>query len=115
MHLGGAIVLEIVATSLLPATNGFAEPLWTLGVLSGYVGSFFMLTLALRTIPLGIAYALWSGIGTAAIAAIGVALFEEQLTTYRMLGLGCIIAGVTLLNLPAETSRVVNPELAQEQ
>ena len=113
--LSGAILLEIVATSLLPVTGGFTELLWTLRVLGGYVGSFFMLTLALRTIPLGIAYALWSGIGTATIAALGAVLFDEHLTVHRILGLASIIAGVTLLHLSTATSTAANPVPAQEQ
>ena len=68
-----AILTEVAATAALPRTHGFRDPIWTAAVLGGYALSIWLLAIVVRTMPVSVAYALWSGIGTAAIALVGVA------------------------------------------
>ncbi|MFI9271745.1 DMT family transporter [Kitasatospora sp. NPDC052896] len=94
-----AIASEVCATSCLKLTDGFSR-LWpSVGVGIGYVLSFLLLGQALKHIPVSVAYAVWSGAGTAAVAAIGVAAFGEHLGKPQLVGIALIIAGVILLNL----------------
>lgn len=98
--LFGAIALEIVATSLLPTTQTFTLPVPSGVVLILYAVSYFLLSRCLGRIPLGVAYAVWSGAGTAAVAAIGIALLGEEATVLKGAGIGLIIVGVVAVNLP---------------
>lgn len=99
LTLGLAIVAEVVATSALKASEGFSR-LWpSLLVIVGYGVAFYCLSLTLRHIPLGIAYAVWSGAGTALIALIGVVLYQQKLDPAAMLGIALIVAGVLVLNI----------------
>ncbi|WP_033222402.1 DMT family transporter [Kitasatospora phosalacinea] len=94
-----AIAGEVCATSLLKLTDGFSR-LWpSLAVAVGYVLSFTLLGRALRHIPVSVAYAVWSGAGTAAVAAIGAGFFGESLGRLQWCGIALVIAGVVLLNL----------------
>lgn len=93
-----AIIAEVVATSLLKATEGFRKLLPSLGVVIGYGIAFYTLSLTLLTLPLGITYAMWSGLGTAATASIGILVYKEVFSYKKALGLLCIIVGVVLLN-----------------
>jgi small multidrug resistance pump len=67
-------------------------------VVAGYALSFYALSITLRTIPLGVVYAIWSGVGTAAIVVIGLFLFRETLDVVKVVGIGLIIGGVVMLN-----------------
>ncbi|HWS33938.1 MAG TPA: multidrug efflux SMR transporter [Actinoplanes sp.] len=97
--LFAAIAAELVATSLMKSTEGFTR-LWpTVAVLSGYGASFVLLAQAVKQIEVGVAYAIWSGVGTAAIVAIGAAFLNEPLTTVKVAGIALIIAGVVMLNI----------------
>jgi small multidrug resistance pump len=83
----------------MKSTHGFTR-LWpTLAVLVGYVASFVLLAHAVKTIEVGVAYAIWSGVGTAAIVAIGAVFLGEPLTTVKVAGIALIIGGVVMLNL----------------
>ncbi|CAN3983450.1 DMT family transporter [Kitasatospora purpeofusca] len=94
-----AIISEVCATSCLKLTEGFSR-LWpSVGVAIGYVLSFALLGRALKHIPVSVAYAVWSGAGTAAVAGIGVVAFGESLGRMQWLGLGLVIVGVVVLNL----------------
>ncbi|MEU7619840.1 multidrug efflux SMR transporter [Micromonospora rifamycinica] len=94
-----AISAEVAGTSLLKATQGFTR-LWpTVGLALAYLLAFGMLALAVRDIPVGVAYAMWSGLGTAAIVAIGAAFLGEPLSLSKVIGVGLIIGGVVVLNL----------------
>lgn len=98
--LAGAIILEIIATSLLRTTEGFTNIGPTLVVLAAYGSAFYLLARALQLgMQTGVAYALWSGLGVFAIATIGMIAFGEPLSVTKLLGLGFIIAGVFTLNL----------------
>jgi small multidrug resistance pump len=99
VFLGLAIVAEVAGTSLLKATDGFSR-LWpTLACLGAYAVSFALVSQAVKEIPTGVAYAIWSGTGTAAIAAIGAVFLGQPLSLVKVIGIGLIIAGVVLLNL----------------
>ncbi|MGQ9549197.1 MAG: DMT family transporter [Roseiflexus sp.] len=97
--LFGAIVCELIGTTALKAADGFTRLLPTLLVIVGYGASFYLMSLSLRTIPLGIAYAIWSGLGTAAIAMIGVIVWRERVNVAAITGIVLIIIGVMLLNI----------------
>lgn len=97
--LAGAIVFEIAATSLIKLTEGFTKPWWTLLVLFGYGVSFTLMAQAVKTLDVGLVYAIWSGVGIAAIAVIGIVFLDESLTWPKIVGLGLILAGVLVLNL----------------
>lgn len=96
-HLGVAILSEIVATSALKASDGFTRMAPAAVAVAGYVVSFYFLSLALRAIPLGIAYALWSGVGIVLLAAIGWIWYRQSLDAPALLGLGLIIAGIVVI------------------
>jgi small multidrug resistance pump len=94
-----AIVVEITGTSLLKSTDGFSR-LWpSLGVLALYGTSVALLSRAVQQLEVSIVYAVWSGVGTAAIAAIGLVFLGEPLGALKALGLALVIAGVVILNL----------------
>ena len=95
--LGFAILSEIVATTALKLSDGFTKPLPSLLVVVGYGIAFYLISLSLRQIPIGTAYAIWSGVGTAATAAIGVLLWKETLEPGRIIGIALIIIGVVVL------------------
>ncbi|WP_114238987.1 multidrug efflux SMR transporter [Dyella sp. C9] len=97
--LATAIAAEVAATSALKASDGFSRWVPSLVVLAGYGIAFYCLSLTLRHIPIGIAYAVWSGAGTALIALIGVVAYQQKLDLPGMLGIGLIVAGVLVLNL----------------
>lgn len=99
VFLALAIVFEVAGTSLLKLSDGFTR-LWpTVGVAVGYGMAFWMLSLTLRTVPVGIAYAIWAGLGTALIAVIGAFFFGEQLGMIKVIGIALIVAGVVALNI----------------
>jgi len=99
MYLGIAIVAEVIATSALKAADGFTRLTPSIVVVAGYLVAFYFLSLTLRTIPVGIAYAIWSGVGISLIALIGWLFYKQALDVPAMLGLGLIIAGVVVLNV----------------
>jgi small multidrug resistance pump len=97
--LMSAIGVEVVATATLPRTQNFRDPVWTAGVLAGYALSIWLLALVIREIPVSIAYAVWSGLGTAGIVMVGVFFMDERLDVLKAAMLLMIIAGVVILNL----------------
>jgi len=99
VYLGIAIVSEVIATSALKASNGFTQFVPSLVVLVGYAIAFYFLSLTLRTIPVGVAYAIWSGIGIVLVAIAGWALYGQKLDAWGLIGLGFIITGVLIVNL----------------
>lgn len=99
LPLGAAIVAEVIGTSALKASAGFSRLLPSLVVLLGYGAAFYFLSLALRQIPVGVAYAVWSGAGTVLITLIGVFAFRQKIDMAGVAGIGLIVAGVLVLNL----------------
>lgn len=97
--LVAAIALEVVGTSLLRSTEGFTK-LWpTLGCLGSYALAFMLLSRIVQELPIGVTYAMWSGIGTVLIVAIAVVVLGEPLTWQVAVGIGLVVSGVVLLNL----------------
>lgn len=95
----GAIGIEVAATASLPRTQSFRDPFWTALVLLGYALSIWMLALVIKNIPVSVAYAVWSGLGTAGIVVVGVLFFGEGIDPLKVSMLLMIIAGVIVLNL----------------
>lgn len=99
LYLGIAIVAEVVATSALKATEEFTRVAPSAVVVIGYLVAFYFLSLTLRTIPVGVAYGIWSGVGIVLIALIGWLVLGQALDVPAMLGLGLILAGVVVINV----------------
>ena len=94
-----AIVSEVFGSSMLKATKGFKKFLPPLGVVFGYSFSFYALSLSLKTLPIGVAYAIWAGLGTALTAVIGITIYKENFDIKKFFGLVLIISGVILLSV----------------
>jgi small multidrug resistance pump len=99
LYLAIAIVAEVTATSFMKASEGFTRPLPTAVMLAGYAIAFYFLSLTLRTIPTGIAYAIWSGVGIILIAAIAWTFHGQKLDAPALAGMGLIIAGCVVMNV----------------
>jgi small multidrug resistance pump len=99
LFLAIAIVSEVIATSALKASESFTRPGPTVIVVIGYVCAFYALSRTLTVIPVGVAYAIWSGVGIALVTAIAWVRYGQRLDTPALLGLGLIIAGVLVLQL----------------
>ncbi len=98
-YLAIAIITEVIATSALKATAGFTRPWPALIVVLGYGVSFYFLALTLRTVPVGLTYAIWSGVGIVLISIIGFLLYDQRLDAAALAGIGLIIAGVLVIHL----------------
>ena len=94
-----AIVLEVIGTSALKASEQFTRLLPILVMVACYGTSFFFLSLVLRTLPVGIAYAIWSGLGIVLISLVGVIWFKQSLDVPALIGLALIVSGVVVVNL----------------
>ena len=99
LYLAIAIVSEVVATSALKASDGFTKLYPSLAVVIGYGLAFYFLSLTLRTIPIGIAYAVWSGVGVILVSLIGWVGYDQRLDTAALFGIALIVAGVIVLNV----------------
>ena len=99
LYLAIAIVSEVFATSALKAADGFTRPGPSAMVIAGYVSSFYFLSLTLRAIPIGVAYAIWCGVGMALIGAVGWLVYRQPLDRPALAGMALIFAGVTVLTL----------------
>jgi len=98
LHLAIAILAEVVGTSALKATRGFTRPLPSLVVVCSYAVAFYFLALALQAIPVGVAYAVWSGVGIALITLIGWVVYRQRLDPPALAGIALIVLGVVVLN-----------------
>lgn len=99
IYLGIAIATEIVGTALLKVSDGFSNLWATAATLVAYGLSFYFLSLALRTIPIGAAYAIWSAIGIVVISLIGWIAFDQRLSPLALAGIAVVIVGVVMLQL----------------
>jgi len=106
IYLTSSIIGEVLATSMLKMSDGFTVFLPSVGVVAGYVLAFYCLSLCLKTIPLSLAYAIWAGVGTALTALIGVVIWGEVFSAFKLLGIIIIIGGVVLLNSSKTTGTV---------
>ncbi|MGH8355724.1 MAG: DMT family transporter [Pseudomonas sp.] len=99
LYLGVAIAAEVLATASMKAIDGLNKPLPLLLVIGGYLIAFWMLTLVVRSIPVGIAYAIWAGLGIVLVSIAAVFLYDQKLDLPAMLGMGLIVAGVVVIQL----------------
>lgn len=97
--LGAAILAEVIGTSALKASEGFTRPLPSALTAVAYVVAFYALSLTLKTVPLGIAYGVWSGVGIVLVSAVGWVLYDQRLDAAALLGIGLILAGVLVIHL----------------
>lgn len=103
VYLSIAIVAEVIGTSALKSSEEFSK-LWpSLIVVAGYGVAFYCLSLVLRTVPIGVTYAIWSGVGIVLIAIVGALFFKQVPDTPAMIGMGLIIAGVIVMNVFSKT------------
>ncbi|QLC73541.1 multidrug efflux SMR transporter [Pseudomonas sp. LPB0260] len=99
LYLAIAISAEVVATASMKALDGFNRPLPLLLVVGGYVLSFWMLSLVVKTIPVGVAYAVWAGLGIVLVSVAAAVLYQQRLDLPALLGMGLIVAGVVVIQL----------------
>jgi small multidrug resistance pump len=99
LYLGLAIVCEVIGTSFLKASDGFARAAPAVVSLAAFAAAFFFLSLTLRTVPVGIAYAIWSGVGIVLISTSSWLVFGQTLDAAALIGMALIIAGVLVINL----------------
>ena len=94
-----AIVFELVGTTSLKLTGGGSRPLWYVPVVIGYAGAFYVFSIAVRTLPLGVAYAVWAGLGIAGTTLIGRFVFGQTLAPLTLFGISLILVGTILVNI----------------
>jgi small multidrug resistance pump len=99
LYLGAAILFETIGTTALKASDGMTRLAPAVLVVVAYALSFWLLALVLRVLPVGVAYAIWSGVGICLIAAIGWVVFGQKLDAPALIGMGMIIAGIVIINL----------------
>ena len=104
LFLAVAIVSEVTATSALKASHGFTRLLPSVAVVLGYGLAFYFLSLVIRTIPIGVTYAVWSGVGIVLVAIIGWLIYGQKLDLPAAIGMALIIAGIVILNLFSKMS-----------
>jgi small multidrug resistance pump len=97
--LGAAIASEVLGTTFMKLSNSLTRWVWIPPMLIAYIGALLGLSLALKTIEVGIAYAVWAGVGTLAIAGIGIVFFAESVSLLKIASIALVIAGVVGLNL----------------
>lgn len=99
LFLAAAIVSEVIATSALKSTYGFTRLLPSIVVVVGYGASFYLLSVSLKSIPVGIAYSVWAGIGIALVTLIAWLVYGQKIDGWGFVGIGLIVCGVGVLNL----------------
>ena len=104
VYLGLAIFSEVIATASLKSTEGFTRLVPSIVVLVGYSAAFYFLSLTLDAIPIGVAYAVWSGVGVATITLVSFVVYDQKIDAAGLLGIGLIVAGVVVLRLFSEAS-----------
>ena len=104
LYLATAIIAEVIATSSMKLSDGFTRPLWSIITILGYAIAFYCLSLTLKTIPTGIAYAIWSGVGIVLIALISWLFQGQKLDAPAIGGMALIVAGVVVMNVFSKTA-----------
>ncbi|TDL83684.1 QacE family quaternary ammonium compound efflux SMR transporter [Palleronia sediminis] len=104
LYLILAVLLETVGTSALQASQQFTRPLPSVVVVLAYAGAFYLLSLTLVSLPVGVVYALWSGMGILFIAVIGWTVFGQRLDMAAVMGMGLIVAGIAVIQLFSDTT-----------
>lgn len=103
-YLAIAIIAEVIATSALKASKEFTNLIPSLIVVIGYAVSFYLLTHVLKTIPVGVTYALWSGLGIVLVTVAGIILYKQTPDLPAVLGMGLIVAGVVVISAFSKTA-----------
>lgn len=103
LYLGVAILFETIGTTALKASDGMTRLIPSVIVVASYVIAFWLLALVLRVIPVGVAYAIWAGLGICLIAGIGWIMFGQRLDTPALIGIAMIVAGIVVINLFSKT------------
>ena len=106
LFLGMAIFSEVVATASLKSTEGFTRWGPSVIVLVGYCAAFYFLSLTLDTIPVGVAYAIWSGVGVATITIVSYFLYDQKIDAAGIIGISLIVIGVVILRFMSETGEL---------
>ncbi|QGY41942.1 QacE family quaternary ammonium compound efflux SMR transporter [Pseudodesulfovibrio cashew] len=104
LYLAIAIVAEVVATTAMQASEGFTRLAPAIVVVIGYAIAFYFLSLVLKSIPVGIAYAIWAGLGIVLIGIAGAVVYKQVPDVPAMIGMGLIVAGVAVINLFSGTT-----------
>lgn len=104
LFLALAIILEVIGSSFMKASQGFSKWLPSTIVIVAYIACFYFLSLALKSIPLGIAYAIWGGLGIVLTAIISVVIFKQRLDVPAMIGIILIVSGVVVMNFFSKTA-----------
>jgi small multidrug resistance pump len=104
IYLMIAIIAEVIATTALRASDGFERVLPSVIVVVGYSAAFYFLSMTLKTIPIGVAYAVWSGVGIVLISAVGWVMFGQRLDLGAVVGIALIAGGVIVLNVFSRSS-----------
>ena len=99
LYLFGAILFEVTATLLLPLSKNFTKPILSIGILTSYSISFYLLTYAVKGIPIAIAYSTWAGVGILLITLLGFIFYHQSIQWQSLVGLILIILGVTIVNV----------------
>ena len=104
LYLAIAIAAEVIATCSLKATDGFTHPLPSVFVIAGYALAFYMLSLTLRTMQVGVAYAIWCGVGILFVTLISTVVYKQVPDLWAMTGMALIMAGVLVIHLLSKTT-----------
>ncbi len=99
LYLGVAIIAEVIATSALKSSEGFTKPLASMVVVLGYGVAFYCLSIVLKTIPVGVAYAIWSGLGIVLISIVAYFFHQQKLDLAAVIGMSLIVIGVVVINV----------------
>lgn len=102
--LAGAILSELFGTTALKLSDGFSQPVPSIGVVLGYGAAFYLLSLTLEELPIGAVYATWAALGIVGVAGIGVVVFDEPVDLAGLLGIGLIMGGVYCINVVSQMS-----------
>ena len=103
IFLSVAIISEVIATTALKQSDGFTKLAPSIVVVIGYGVAFYLLALTLRTIPMGISYAIWSGLGVVLITLVGWLVYDQKLDLPALIGIGMIVSGVVVMNTFSKT------------
>ncbi|ELZ17082.1 quaternary ammonium compound-resistance protein [Natrinema thermotolerans DSM 11552] len=102
--LAGAILSELFGTTALKLSDGFSQPVPSIGVILGYGTAFYLLSLTLEELPMGVVYGTWAALGIVGAAGIGAVIFDEPVDLAGLLGIGLIIGGVYCVNVVSQMS-----------